>query len=276
MRYLTTGEVAKLFSVTRDTVLKWIKQGKLPARKTAGGHFRIPEEALQQSLGTPPKTIPQSEASSHPEPPIYCWEYFARDGKTKEQCLDCLVYKVKGTKCYEVADFLKKIGFGATCCSSDCEDCGYYKLGLSRSPKVLIVTNNESLEESLTRESGSGRMELKFARWDFDCSFVIDSFRPEYVIVDCQDDFGRYERLSRHLKNDPRIPGVKILLAVPWPRKSAADFREDPTVIGLPLTISALEKHLETLQALRAADRGSSTIPQRPDNPRIAPPDVRV
>jgi len=276
MRHFTTGEVAQLLSVTRDTVLKWVKQGRLPARRTAGGHFRIPEDALQQLVSAASNPKAENTASTHLEAPIYCWEYFARDGKTQEQCRNCLVYKVKGTKCYDVSEFLKKVGFGATCCSTECEDCGYYKLGLSRSAKVLIFTDNEDLKKSLLRELQSSQIQLQFTRWDFDCSFVIDSFRPEYVIVDCENDFDRYERLVRHLKNDPRIPGAKILLAVPWPRKVVPDFREDPTVIALPFTIGELEKHLEKLHSLRTANGQSLTIRPEPEKPRIIPPPAGV
>ena len=42
---LSTGDVAKLFGVTPDAVLKWIKKGKLPATRTAGGHYRVTREA---------------------------------------------------------------------------------------------------------------------------------------------------------------------------------------------------------------------------------------
>ena len=36
-RYLSTGQAAGICSVSPDTILKWIRSGKLPARKTAGG-----------------------------------------------------------------------------------------------------------------------------------------------------------------------------------------------------------------------------------------------
>jgi excisionase family DNA binding protein len=39
--YLTTFEAAKLISVTPDSILKWIKSGKLAAFRTPGGHYRI-------------------------------------------------------------------------------------------------------------------------------------------------------------------------------------------------------------------------------------------
>jgi len=40
-KFLTTGQMAKLLSVTPDTVLKWIKRDKLPALRTAGGHYFV-------------------------------------------------------------------------------------------------------------------------------------------------------------------------------------------------------------------------------------------
>ncbi|MBI1845603.1 MAG: response regulator [Candidatus Rokubacteria bacterium] len=51
-RYLTTGQVAEALQVSPVSVKKWIKQGKLRAARTPGGHFRIAAEdlrALQES-----------------------------------------------------------------------------------------------------------------------------------------------------------------------------------------------------------------------------------
>ena len=38
---ITTGEAADMCCVTPDAVLKWIKGGKIPGVRTAGGHYRI-------------------------------------------------------------------------------------------------------------------------------------------------------------------------------------------------------------------------------------------
>ena len=43
---LSTGAAARLCSVNPDTVLKWIKKGRLPATRTVGGHYRIEEQDL--------------------------------------------------------------------------------------------------------------------------------------------------------------------------------------------------------------------------------------
>ena len=44
---VSTGQAAKLCSVTPDTILKWIKNNRVEAVKTAGGHYRITKEKLK-------------------------------------------------------------------------------------------------------------------------------------------------------------------------------------------------------------------------------------
>jgi excisionase family DNA binding protein len=46
-RYLTTGEVARLFHVGPKTVLRWAKLGKLPHVRTLGGQRRFPEQTIR-------------------------------------------------------------------------------------------------------------------------------------------------------------------------------------------------------------------------------------
>ncbi|WP_457826562.1 MerR family transcriptional regulator, partial [Staphylococcus aureus] len=40
--YLTTSQAARLLAVSPDTVLKWVRAGKVKSYRTLGGHFRIP------------------------------------------------------------------------------------------------------------------------------------------------------------------------------------------------------------------------------------------
>ncbi|GAB4405835.1 MAG: response regulator [Anaerolineales bacterium] len=40
-RFLTTGEVAQYCQVSPVTIFRWIKEGKLPAHSTPGGHYRV-------------------------------------------------------------------------------------------------------------------------------------------------------------------------------------------------------------------------------------------
>jgi excisionase family DNA binding protein len=52
-RLFTTGDVARLFHVSRPAVKKWIKAGKLRAVRTPGGHFRIPGRQLERFRKVP-------------------------------------------------------------------------------------------------------------------------------------------------------------------------------------------------------------------------------
>lgn len=45
---LTTGEVAKIFGVSSNTVVNWVKTGKIRGRKTPGGHYRVPRSAVRE------------------------------------------------------------------------------------------------------------------------------------------------------------------------------------------------------------------------------------
>jgi excisionase family DNA binding protein len=44
--YLLTGEVAEVFGVSPKTISRWAKQGRLPYRKTLGGHRRYDRAAI--------------------------------------------------------------------------------------------------------------------------------------------------------------------------------------------------------------------------------------
>ncbi len=44
----STGDVAEIFGVTRKTVASWIKNGKISAFKTPGGHNRINESEIEK------------------------------------------------------------------------------------------------------------------------------------------------------------------------------------------------------------------------------------
>ena len=45
---LTTTEAAKLLGITRTTVYRYVRDGRLPAIKLPTGHTRIPREAVEK------------------------------------------------------------------------------------------------------------------------------------------------------------------------------------------------------------------------------------
>ena len=50
-RLYRTGEAAKLLGVHPMTLRRWIKTGKVKAKRTVGGEFRVPESEIMRLLG---------------------------------------------------------------------------------------------------------------------------------------------------------------------------------------------------------------------------------
>ena len=67
-RFYTTDQVAKFCNVSRGSVVRWIREGKLKAAVTMGGHHRIFDNdivELLESLGFPvPTAIQQAQKKS--------------------------------------------------------------------------------------------------------------------------------------------------------------------------------------------------------------------
>jgi excisionase family DNA binding protein len=50
--FLLTNQVADLLDVTPKTVARWAKDGRLPHRRTLGGHRRHPKAAIRELLAS--------------------------------------------------------------------------------------------------------------------------------------------------------------------------------------------------------------------------------
>lgn len=48
---LTVNEVAARFRVNRRTITNWVRQKKLPATRTPGGHYRFRLSEVERLLG---------------------------------------------------------------------------------------------------------------------------------------------------------------------------------------------------------------------------------
>ncbi|MBI5115729.1 excisionase family DNA-binding protein [Candidatus Poribacteria bacterium] len=244
MNHVSTGKAARMLSVTPDTVLKWIKSGKLKARRTAGGHYRIPLDAIHELL-SPGSDLSVAKSAQAEEEAVPCWEFHAVAGKVRDECHSCLVFKSGGDRCYEVGRILKGKGSGATCCPLSCEECSYYIHRKQQPVNVLVFTDNEELRQSLKRDSIQSRLRLQFTSCEYDCSLIVDSFRPECVVVDCAMELSVCEELCQHLAQDPRIPGVRIVLAIPWHAQCETKLKDDNIiVVEQPLRLADLENRL--------------------------------
>jgi excisionase family DNA binding protein len=50
--WLSRTDVARLFQVSASTVTRWAREGKVPAKRTPGGHYRYPAAEIRRLAGT--------------------------------------------------------------------------------------------------------------------------------------------------------------------------------------------------------------------------------
>ncbi len=209
-RYYTTSQAADLLAVSSDTVLKWVRQGKISSYRTPGGHARIPREAVERLL--PVQINGQSLPSAEPPAYHYCWEFYAPEGRTKPECHDCMVFRSRARRCYELREISEEFGYLTPHCHSECEDCEYYGIVRDEGTQVLIVTRNSKLRDSLTEEAEGGDVVMQFADSEYQCASILHAFRPDYVVLDCALGRNRTQEMCRYLSTDERIPFTKIIL----------------------------------------------------------------
>ncbi len=214
---LSTGQAARLCSVTPDTIRKWIKSGRLRAVRTAGGHHRLELHELapfvSQPLGGEDCPAP---APGCPPMPLRCWEYLAEQDKARHECESCVVYRIRAAWCFAVADMETDIGHAREFCGESCQDCLYYQRLHAGVTKVLVLTTDQG--RVLAADKGNG-LELRFARNAYEASCVVGEFRPAFVVI--EDEFLRAmgQGLLEGLANDPRVAGVKLIRAVALGKK---------------------------------------------------------
>jgi len=122
--YITTGEAAAIFDVDPDTILRWIKSGEIPAIRTPGGHYRINRNVFLTKMI---KNTPLNETNEIRSNLSYCWEYNSESGIIRNGCKECIVYKSKASKCYELCNLPVPIGHAKLFCAESCKDCQYFK-----------------------------------------------------------------------------------------------------------------------------------------------------
>jgi excisionase family DNA binding protein len=210
-KYLTTGQAAKLCSVTPDAMLKWIKLGKIPAHRTAGGHYRVARESIQHLLAV--DSAPAGEASAAVRSFQYCWEYNAGDGEALEECTQCVVFRTRAHRCYEVIKLAGDIGHARQFCEQTCDTCDYFQRVHLQATNVLVVSGNRSMTAALQRQAREVPLNLEVADSEYTTSALVETFRPDYAIVDCDLGSDQSQEIVRHLKQDPRLPYVRVVLA---------------------------------------------------------------
>lgn len=211
-RHLTTGEAAEFCSVTRDTIFKWIRAGHLPAHRTAGGHHRIDRGDLERFVTGSEKL----DADPQPQEGVpqfrYCWQYHGH-GSILEGCRRCGVYRMRAKRCYELLRLAPEVKEAGIFCKESCGDCDYYRVVHRQNTNVLILSDDPELVAGLTADAEEVGFSLQIANCGYDCSTLVDHFRPDFIVIDCC--LGRKEAKSivQHLVRDPRIPFVRLVIA---------------------------------------------------------------
>jgi excisionase family DNA binding protein len=223
---LTTGQAAKLCAVTPDTVLKWIKKGRLAATRTAGGHFRVALPDLRPFLAgfgqpetgpqdrTLPLLIPSQDGTKEDHGEAPCWEFLADDGEVREACRQCVVYRVRATRCFLMAGLETDVGHSLQFCEGSCENCGYFRRIQGKDTQVLFISSDDELVNRLDWFEEDS-ISLKFARNGYEASALVQDFRPEIAIIDMEglpdQGFGLLDSIAA----DPRLPHVRVILVIP-------------------------------------------------------------
>ncbi|UCD17080.1 MAG: helix-turn-helix domain-containing protein [Candidatus Zixiibacteriota bacterium] len=247
--YYTTTQAAKILSVSPDTVLKWVRAGKIKSRRTLGGHFRIPASEVEFSA------VKEAAAAKHPAPaaePLayqYCWEYLAGSGEIKPECRECLTYRSRSRRCYELRDLPDGLGCLRMFCQTSCQDCDYYNLVNGQGVTVLILSENPAIIRNRNRLEESGGLHLKFAESEYECATLIQKFRPDYVVLDCAFGRKRTSMICMNLFNDPRIPVPRIILASKIKKLKDYCDKEVFGWIKKPFAVEQLEECIQGAEA---------------------------
>jgi excisionase family DNA binding protein len=213
-KYISTGQAAKICSVTRDTVLKWIQSGYLPARRTAGGHHRILRSDLDAIVGFPADSeapAPAEERTISPDIK-FCWEHHG-DGEVTDECRACAIYAMRAQRCYEVLRLAPDTVQSGIRCQRECSECGYFEMASQGDASVLVVTTDPDLTKNLHAIVDLPGFTLQLADCGYSCSSALNVFRPDYVFVDCSLGLEESKRLVRHLLHDGRVPFVRVVVA---------------------------------------------------------------
>ncbi len=249
--YLTTTEAAKLLCVSPDTVLKWVKAGKVKSRRTLGGHFRIPVSELSRFASETQVAGDSAQLPLRPSAHKYCWEFLAAGGEIKEECRECITFRSRARRCYELKDLPGDMGCLNLMCDTECSDCDYYRTVSGQGINVIAMIHTPDLITDLQSSGTSEGIEIRFSSAEYETATLIHSFRPDYIVVDCSFGKRRTAEICGALFADIRIPVPRIILSSKTRKIEDYCDREVFGWIRKPFT----------LQQLKECIRGVPTMP---------------
>jgi excisionase family DNA binding protein len=210
--HYTTSQVAKLLSVSSDTVLKWVKAGKISSYRTPGGHCRIPAEAVAALLPAGEQPVNWCVAAPRENPFLHCWDYYSGPEGVGPECQNCIAYRSGARRCYEMREIPEEFGPLKLFCQTDCTDCDFYRLTHSQGLSILMISRNRRWLRSLSEAAETAVLNLAVATCEYESGATIARFRPDFVVVDLALGTRRARNICRHVQTDARIPFTRIIL----------------------------------------------------------------
>ncbi len=240
--HFTTSQAARLLSVSADTVLKWVKAGKVASYRTPGGHYRIPSHAVETLL--PAKRLdPVLENTDKGYD--FCWNFYAGNEGVRAECTDCVAYRSKARRCYEMRGIPEEFGHLRLFCQTSCEECDFYQLTHLQCRSVLVVSRHHRWLDELLQQAESSQLKLDCAESEYECSAIIEKFRPDFIVLDRSFGANQTRNICRHLKEDERIPFTRIILTSRFARWADDCRQEVCGWIEKPFTIGQLDEFIE-------------------------------
>lgn len=254
---LTTSQAAKLCGVTPDAVVKWIHKGRLEAKRTAGGHFRIERGRLESLIPSLNKT--EAAPSQPPQARMTarrCWEYMSDGGVLREECRQCVVYRLGVSECFLMAAQEPDTARSRPFRRNSCQDCGYYRQVKGLATKVLVVSSDPDVTVHLAGDENESIL-IRAVGNAYEASAIMEDFHPAFVVIDEQLLTGE-NGLLESLAADPRVPGLSIILLVGHGMRERRNEGENS------LIHSVIEKPLSLRQIADAVDsfRGACSGPE--------------
>jgi len=165
-------------------------------------------------IRAPMSPYPSQDGTKEDHEEVPCWEFLSDNGEVREGCRQCVVYRVRATRCFLMAGLDTDVGHAHQFCEGSCEDCVYYRRIQGMSTQVLFVSADEELVNRV-EWFGEDSVTLKFARNGYEASTLIQDFRPEIAIIDMEglpdQGFGLLDSIAA----DGRIPHVRVILVIP-------------------------------------------------------------
>lgn len=258
--FVSTGQAAEICSVTPDSVLKWIKAGKIPASRTPGGHCRIRRRDLDAIVR--PKTISISIPKANSRAFQYCWEFNSDSGELKNGCQSCVVYKSRALRCYEMSKLPDNAGHAKLFCDASCDECDYYHLVKEQPLNVLVVSDKPAIREILEAGMSDTDVNLKFTDCEYKCSMLVENYRPDFGIIDCSMGVERARDFVHNLYADPRIPFIRIILVGKRASFPTECDKETFAYVETPLNLPKLKEFFVNLVELSARETHSVDRPK--------------